>query len=92
LKEDNTHFILRNILINKFTIFDDYNNQIKNNIYHIYDLAYQGDIIPMLKVIVWNMDLICNKKIKFNISSIIISNKSSYLITPYSSLPNPFMH
>lgn len=57
-------------------------------IYFIYyNLAYQGDIIPMLKVIVWNIDLICNKKFKFNKSSIIISNKSSYLITPYSSLP-----
>lgn len=53
-----------NILITNSTSFNDYYNQVKDNITTLYDNGYPIDIITQFKVKVWNMDAIQNSKIK----------------------------
>lgn len=53
-----------NILITNNTTFEEYYNLVKDIIVSNYDEGYPVDVIPLFRVMVWNMDHIRNNKIK----------------------------
>ena len=63
-----------NVLVNNYTDFETYYNLVKEHISSLYTdnkNYYITDEIPLLKVIVWNMDLHTNKDIKITRNSLL---------------------
>ena len=55
-----------NVLIKNDTAFEGYWNQVENSVETIIEKGYTILGIPIVEIIVWNMDLYANKKIKIS--------------------------
>lgn len=58
-----------NILITNNTTFEEYYHLVKDIIVNNYEVGYPVEVIPLFRVIVWNLNNYKNKKIKLTSSS-----------------------
>jgi hypothetical protein len=78
------------VLLTNSTNFEDYYKSVKDYIISKYEDGYATDVVPLFKLLVWNMDHLSNKNIKITKDATSVKTNKLNKITPLHIIKRMF--